>query len=125
VALMLWRVVERGEYLVAERAVKTGRLEGHRVEPGRMAAAPQRARLGLGHQLPADSSPTQGGVDPEIVDEHPTRPDDGVETGEDLAISIADEKADPLGSAWQEGLIELIQSVVDVFAIGAMAPPRR
>jgi hypothetical protein len=51
---VLRRDIEDPEYRVAELAIKAGRLERERVEPGAMTSSAQRARLtGDNHALAA------------------------------------------------------------------------
>jgi hypothetical protein len=61
-----------------------------------------------------------------IVDEHRVRPDESVETGEDLALFIAHEDANALRAAGDEAIVEGLERLVGGFslhreAVGALA----
>jgi hypothetical protein len=70
-ALEVRRPVELAERLVAELAVKAGRLEAERVDKDRMGAALERSGFSGGDQPASDAPPTQPLRDEEITDEKP------------------------------------------------------
>lgn len=71
-ALVARRIIEPGEFLVAEFRIEIRPLKREGVEPGRMTAEFERVPLGFRQQNLADPAPPQRGVDPEQVDEQPS-----------------------------------------------------
>jgi hypothetical protein len=106
--LVVRRVVEPSELLVAKLLVETGRLKAERVEPGGVSAAVARTGFRPRHQLASDPAPAQILGDPEVSDEEPPAISLPGETGNDRFL-IADENTErtprrmPRPSAFIEG----------------------
>jgi hypothetical protein len=67
--LVVRRIVEPSELLVAELLVEAGRLKAERVDPGGVTAAVARLGFRPGHQLAADTAPAQILGNPEVSNE--------------------------------------------------------
>jgi len=110
--LVVGRVVEPPELLVAELLVKTWRLKAERVEPGGVTAALSRAGFDLSHQLASNPMAAQFIGDPKVFDEKPAAISLTYETGNDLsAVSDKNPERVPGRVARPLLLIESFQPV--------------
>src|SRR5579864_8250791 len=66
-ALVARRVVEPGEFLVAEPRIEFRSLERERIDPGRVAAELSAVALGRGDQAAADAGAAQFGMHPQQI----------------------------------------------------------
>ena len=91
--LVVRRIVEPSELLIAELLVEAGRLKAERVDPGGMTAAIARAGFRSSHQLASDAAPAQTLGDPQIFYEQPSAISLAGETGNDLSV-VSDKNGD-------------------------------
>lgn len=85
-------VVERAEDLVTALLVERPRLEGMRIERGRVAMALHGIGFGLVHQPGRPATATHGVIDPEKRDVQPTTPDASEQPTHRLAAIVPEEE---------------------------------
>ena len=70
-ALVPRRIAQFPKDLVAELGIEARSLEAEGVDPGRMAAALERPRFRVGHELTSDPLAPQPVAHPQVADEQP------------------------------------------------------
>lgn len=70
-SLMRGWVIERTKFLITQLFVQRTRLKAERIKPGRVAAALNRTRFGMGHQLTPDTAAAESRTQRYLIISHP------------------------------------------------------